>query len=175
MKPLNFTNIFNQYQHLVYNIALHYVLYTADAEDVAQEVFIKVYKQLHSFNEKEASFKTWIYRIAINASIDFLKKKKAKKRWGIWVSLYDDATSINNKAVNNFHPGVAAEQKEQLTLLLNAIQQLPENQQTAIILTKIEDKPQKEVAEIMNITVKAVEGLLQRAKQNLEKKLIHNI
>jgi RNA polymerase sigma-70 factor, ECF subfamily len=55
--------------------------------------------------------------------------------------------------------------------LLQIIYTLPENQKTAIILNRIEDRPQKEVAEIMNISLKAVESLLQRAKQTIQKKL----
>jgi RNA polymerase sigma-70 factor (ECF subfamily) len=69
------------------------------------------------------------------------------------------------------HPGVAAESKQEMQELFRAIHSLPENQQTALILTRIEDRSQKEVAEIMNVSVKAVESLLQRAKQALIKKL----
>jgi RNA polymerase sigma-70 factor (ECF subfamily) len=68
------------------------------------------------------------------------------------------------------HPGIELEDKEALKLLFNKINLLPDNQKTAIILAKIEDKSIKEVAEIMEISIKAVESLLQRAKMNLTKK-----
>lgn len=174
MQDKKFTEIFNQYKPLVYNVALHYVLYTADAEDVLQDVFVKVYKQLHFFNEAEASLKTWIYKITINTCLDYLKAKKTKKRLGVLVSIFNIHTVNKQVAVNNFHPGVAMEQKEETEKVLLAIQQLPPQQQTAIILTKIENRPQKEVAEIMKTSIKAVEGLLIRAKQNLHKKLNSN-
>ncbi len=68
------------------------------------------------------------------------------------------------------HPGVLAEDKESLLELFNAINSLPANQRTALILTRIEEHSQKQVAEIMNISVKAVESLLQRGKQSLQNK-----
>ena len=76
-----------------------------------------------------------------------------------------------NEVVHFDHPGVKAEHKEEMQQLFILINELPKNQRTALILTRIEDRPQREVAEIMNTSVKAIESLLQRAKQALEKKL----
>ncbi len=153
-------------------MCLHYVLNKEDAQDVAQEVFVKIYHNLSQYNPETASLKTWIYRISINQSLDFLKAKKTKKRFGFITSLFHPASDELIKDVAKVsHPGVSLEDKESLEELLLIIQALPENQKTAIILSKIEDRPQKEVAEIMNISVKAVESLLQRAKQMIGKKL----
>jgi RNA polymerase sigma-70 factor, ECF subfamily len=165
----SFESIYKEYKNLVFNVCLHYVLSREDAQDVAQEVFVKVYHHLHQYNPETASLKTWIYRIAINQSLDFLKAKRTKKRFGFITSLFhpDSNEPIHDVA----HPGIAMEDKESLEELLVIIQSLPEKQKTAIILTKIEDRPQKEVAEIMDINIKAVESLLQRAKQTIEKKL----
>jgi RNA polymerase sigma-70 factor (ECF subfamily) len=69
------------------------------------------------------------------------------------------------------HPGVLAEQRERAAYLFKAIAQLPENQKTAFVLSHVEDLSQKEVAAVMEISVKAVESLLQRAKGNLRKYL----
>jgi RNA polymerase sigma-70 factor, ECF subfamily len=164
-----FESIYKEYKNLVFNVCLHYVLNREDAQDVTQEIFVKIYHHLHQYNPETASLKTWIYRIAINQSLDFLKAKRTKKRFGFISSLFhpDSNEPIQDVA----HPGVALEDKESLEELLLIIQSLPEKQKTAIILTKVEDRPQKEVAEIMDINVKAVESLLQRAKQAIEKKL----
>jgi RNA polymerase sigma-70 factor, ECF subfamily len=164
-----FESIYKEYKNLVFNVCLHYVLNKEDAQDVAQEVFVKIYHHLHQYKPETASLKTWIYRIAINQSLDFLKAKKTKKRFGFITSLFhpDSNEPIHDVA----HPGVAMEDKESLEELLVIIQSLPEKQKTAIILTKIEDRPQKEVAEIMEINIKAVESLINRAKQSIEKKL----
>ncbi len=164
-----FESIYKEYKNLVFNVCLHYVLNREDAQDIAQEVFVKIYHHLHQYKPETASLKTWIYRISINQSLDFLKAKKTKKRFGFITSLFhpDSNEPIHDVA----HPGIAMEDKESLEELLVIIQSLPEKQKTAIILTKIEDRPQKEVAEIMDINIKAVESLLQRAKQTIEEKL----
>jgi RNA polymerase sigma-70 factor, ECF subfamily len=166
---LSFESIYSEYKNLVFNVCLHYVLNREDAQDIAQEVFVKIHHHLHQYNPETASLKTWIYRIAINQSLDFLKAKKTKKRLGFITSLFypDSNEPIHDVA----HPGIAIEDKESLEELLVIIQSLPEKQKTAIILAKMEDRPQKEVAEIMEINIKAVESLINRAKQTIEKKL----
>lgn len=167
-----FENIYNEYKNIVFNLCLHYALNTEDAQDITQEVFVKVYQRFHQYNAEAASLKTWICQIAINQSLDFLKSKKTNKRFGFLTSLFHPETNEPIKsALNINHPGIATEDKEGLENLLRMIYTLPDNQKTAIILTKIEDRSQNEVAEIMNLSVKAVESLLQRAKQNIAKKL----
>jgi RNA polymerase sigma-70 factor, ECF subfamily len=168
----HFKSIYNGHKNLVYNLCLHYVLNTADAEDITQEVFVKVYQRYPQYNASQASLKTWIYRIAINHCLDFLKAKKAKKRTGFLSALFmQDGNEPVIDIATIDHPGTDTENKAALQRLLQIIYSLPSNQKTAIILSKIEDRPQKEVADIMGIGVKAVESLLQRAKQTIQKKL----
>ena len=169
---VDFDTIYKEHASLVYNMCLHYVLNPEDAQDIAQEVCVKVYQKYHQYDAATASLKTWICRIAINHCLDFLKAKKTKKRFGFVSTLfYGDSNEPVSHAVDVNHPGVGAEDKEALDNLLKIIYSLPENQKTAIILSKIEDRPQKEVAEIMETSLKAVESLLQRAKQTIQKKL----
>lgn len=157
---------------MVYNLALQYVQNVQDAEDITQEVFVKLYQNLHRFDADTATLKTWIYRITINQSLDFIKAKKAKKRFGFITMLFKNESNEPSADIANFnHPGVAAEDKETLQQVFGFINELPGNQRTAFILARLEDKSQKEIADIMNLTTKAVESLLQRAKQALQKKL----
>jgi RNA polymerase sigma-70 factor, ECF subfamily len=162
-----FDNVYNDYSDMVYNIALNYTQNQREAEDITQEVFIKVYQNYSNFDESKASIKTWIYRIAINQSLDFLKAKKTKKRFGFIVSIFGEKKEEAIDIPHFDHPGVMLENKEALEKLFNIINQLPDNQKTAIVLVKIESRPQKEAAEIMNISLKALESLLVRAKQNI--------
>lgn len=167
-----FDQIYNEYKKLVYNLCLQYVLNAEDAADTTQEVFVKVYQHLHQYDAASASLKTWIYRITINQCYDFLKAKNTKKRRGFITSLFHSKTDEPLEIPSTInHPGLAAEEKESLTKLLLLIYALPENQKTAIILTRIDNLPQQEVAQIMKTSVKAVEALLQRAKQTISKKL----
>ena len=156
-------------------MCLHYVLNPEDAQDITQEVFVKVYQKYHQYNPASASLKTWICRIAINHCLDFLKAKKSKKRFGFLNPLFQTESNepISN-AIEVNHPGIQTENKEAIESLLQIIYTLPENQKTAIILSRIEDRSQTEVAEIMNTSVKAVESLLQRAKQTIQKKLTNS-
>lgn len=155
----------------MYNLALQYVQNQEDAQEIAQDVFVAIYQSMHNF-KGQSSISTWIYRITINKSLDFLKGKQRKKRFAFLTSLfYPDSNEIQFEQAHFDHPGVLLEHKESLEEIFKCINELPDAQKTALILTKIEQKPQMEVAEIMELSLKAVEGLLQRAKNNLAKKL----
>ncbi len=168
---MNLESLYNQYKNLVYNLALQYVQNTEDAEEITQDVFVSIHQNKDSFKEN-STISTWIYRITINKSLDFIKAKKRKKRFGFVTSLfYDNSNDIKYDVQQFNHPGVEMEQKETLASIFKHINDLPDNQKTALILMKIESKTQKEAAEIMNMSTKAVESLVQRAKTNLSNKL----
>jgi RNA polymerase sigma-70 factor (ECF subfamily) len=167
-----FEAVYNEFKQLVYNLALNYTQHAEDAQDITQEVFVKIYRNYQKHDPETASLKTWIYQITINHCLDFIRSKKSKKRFGFISSLFKgDSNEPVVDAADFNHPGIAAEDKEELQQLLLLINELPGSQKTALILVKIENRTQKEVAEIMNTSVKAVESLLQRAKQTLAKKL----
>ena len=86
------------------------------------------------------------------------------------VQLSKDEQPLHDQPVFD-HPGIQLERKENARYLFEAIETLPDNQKTVFILAHIEELPQKDIADIMNMSVKAVESLLQRAKANLRKKL----
>lgn len=168
---MNFENIYHEYKNLVYNLALQYVQNAEDAEEITQDVFLTVYEKLNSFRQ-QSKLSTWLYRITINKSLDFLKAKKRKKRFGFLSSIFHEESGELKIDVSDFnHPGILLEQKEEMEELFRLINELPDNQKTVLILLKIEEKSQNEVAEIMNISSKAVESLFQRAKNNLTNKL----
>ncbi len=160
-----FETIYEEHKGLVYNLALSYVHNQEDAQDITQEVFVKLYQRLGTFDPDRASLKTWVYQITINHCLDFLKSRKTKKRFGFIVSLFNNETNEPIAEIGHFdHPGVTLEDKEEVQVLFDIIDTLPDNQRTALILTKIEDRSVKETAEIMVLNPKAVESLLQRAK-----------
>jgi RNA polymerase sigma-70 factor (ECF subfamily) len=168
---VNFEEVYNKNKDMVYNLALNYVQNTEDAQDIAQDVFVTVYQSLNSFQGK-SSMSTWIYRITINKCLDFLKARQRKKRFGFLTSLfYENSNDLKHNPPEYNHPGVLLEDKEALNALFKMINELPNNQRTALILHKIEQKLQVEVAEIMNLSPKALESLIQRAKTSLSKKL----
>jgi RNA polymerase sigma-70 factor (ECF subfamily) len=166
-----FNNLVELHQEKVLNTCFRFVDSKADAEDLAQEVFIEVYRSIGHFRE-DAELSTWIYRIAVNKSLDFVRKKKRKKRFAFVLSLADfgdDEKELQLPASSN--PQNDLEQKERIQILNQAIDSLPENQKAAITLSKYEGFSNKEIAEIMDTSVSAVESLVHRAKNNLHKKL----
>ena len=154
---------------MVYNTVLSIVQDIQEAEDVAQEVFIQVYQSVKNFRG-DAKLSTWIYRVAVTKALDAERKKKTKKRVAnlkSWVGLGEK----EEEAAHFHHPGVQLDNKELAAVLFKAMQKLPENQRIAFTLIKAEGLSYDETAEIMNVTVKAVEALMHRAKENLRKRL----
>ncbi len=155
----------------MFNTAISFLQNKEDAEDITQDVFIEVYHSLEKFKQ-QSSISTWIYRITVNKSLDFLRKKNSKKRFGFMTSLFNkESGEINMDAGHFDHPGILLEKKENARILFAAIELLSENQKTAFILFHVEELSQKEIAEVMNTSPKAVESLIQRAKATLREKL----
>ena len=168
---MTFETLYNTYKNLVFNLALQYTQNCDDAQEITQDVFVSIHLSMGKF-KYEAKLSTWIYRITINKSLDFIKSKKRNKRFGLFTSLFFDNTNEPKHEISDFnHPGVQLEQKEALLLIFFVLNTLPENQKTALILFKIEKQSLQEIAEIMKLQPKAVESLIFRAKENLAKKL----
>jgi RNA polymerase sigma factor (sigma-70 family) len=166
-----FRQLYDMFKDRVYNTCLSYLQQPAEAEEATQDVFIEVYNSASRF-ESRSMVQTWIYRIAINKCLDRLRFRKRQKRFAFIASLFHSETGeLIHDPAGFEHPGVLMEQKERSAKLFAAIRALPENQRTAFILKQVEGLPQKEIVEIMNMTEKAVESLLQRAKANLRKTL----
>lgn len=162
-----FRQLVEQYQGMVYNTALGIVQQAEDAEDITQEVFIQALSGISSF-KGESKLSTWLYRVAVTKALEHLRRKKRKKRFAIF-SMFAPEEKENEVAAEFDHPGVVMENKEKAKLLFRATRQLPDNQRAAFILNKTEGLSHREVSEVMQISVAAVESLLHRAKQNLQK------
>jgi RNA polymerase sigma-70 factor (ECF subfamily) len=165
-----FKSLVANYQDMVYNTALGIVQNSEDAEDVAQEVFIQVYRSIDQF-KGDARLSTWIYRITTTKALDHIRSRRRKKRFAFITSLFGPNDELVHEPVDFQHPGVALDRKEQAALLFRMIEQLPENQKVAFTLHKTEDLSYQEIAEVMKLSVSAVESLLFRARQNLRKLL----
>ena len=163
-----FKYLVDTYQDRVYNTAIGIVQNAEDAEDVAQEVFIQVYRSIHSF-KGESKLSTWLYRIATTRSLDLLRSRKSKKRFGFMQRLFGENNEPIHEIPDFNHPGITMDRKENAAKLFKAIAQLPDNQKTAFTLHKLEDLSYQEVSDVMKTSVAAVESLMHRAKQNLKK------
>jgi RNA polymerase sigma-70 factor (ECF subfamily) len=171
MSPNELEHIYNHYNKRVYNTVLSYVQNAEDAEEITQDVFLEVYRSSENF-KGDSSLSTWMYRIAINKCLDFIKFKNRKKRFAFISQLFDTQSGelIHDKA-DFFHPGVKIENKEKAAILFKAIHNLPQNQKNAFILSQLEGLSYSEISEVMQNTIPSVESLLFRAKENLRKQL----
>jgi RNA polymerase sigma-70 factor (ECF subfamily) len=166
--PGDFGQIVNRWQDMVYNTALSIVQQEQDAEDITQEVFVKVYEQIKNFRQ-ESQFSTWIYRITINAALDVEKKKKNAKHGGLIKRMF--SISEKEEPAHFNHPGVLMDKKEQASVLFKALKNLPQKQRLVFTLKKMEGLSNNSIAEIMKSSPTAVESLLARALLNLRKLL----
>lgn len=167
-----FKQLVLKYQQMVLNICLGYVRNRDDAWDLAQEVFLDVHIQIDKFRS-DAKLSTWIYKIAVNKSLNYIRdNKKAKSNLRLVPNTKNELPEINIPAGKEQQSDYKIENEERKKRLDSAIGSLPQNQQSAFILSKFDDKSYREIAEIMDVSLSSVESLLFRAKQNLQKKLL---
>ncbi len=170
---LAFKELVEKYQTMVINTCIGFLHDKQDAEDISQEVFIEVFASLRKFR-KEAKLSTWMYRIAVNKSLNFLRSKKRRQ----WIQNLEDVLGMNRQdqkqPIEMRNPAIDLEMQEEALLLHNAINSLSENQRIAFTLNKYEDLPYSEISEIMRVSLSSVESLIHRAKLNLQQKLMHH-
>ena len=169
---IDFKKLVFEHQDRVLNTCYRFVHNREDAEDVAKEIFMEVHRSIGDFRG-ESRLSTWIYRIAVTKSLDFIRKKKRKKRFGHIIPLFggEDKKEFQIAAEDIQTPEMTLEQKERQQTLKQAVDSLTENQRIAVTLCKYEDFSYKEIAEIMGTSVSSVESLIFRGMQNLKKKL----
>ncbi len=165
-----FRTLVELYQRLVYNTSLGLLRSESEAEDVSQEVFIEVFQSIEKF-KGESKLSTWIYRIAVTKSLELMRYKKRKKRFAPILGLFNSDGEQMVEPPDFVHPGIKLEQKENAAMLFGAIDRLPESQQTAFTLHKIQGLSYQEISSIMNTSLSSVESLMHRAKSNLKKHL----
>jgi len=167
-----FKQLVEQYQQRVVNTCYGFVHNTEDAEDIAQDVFIEVFRSVHKFRA-DSKISTWLYRIAVNRSLNFIRDNRKRK----WFQSFEDTVKAQNSGIQKLegseseNPGLELENRQRANMLHEAINSLPENQKTAFSLNKYEDLSYQEIAEVMEMSLSSVESLIHRAKKNLQKKL----
>jgi RNA polymerase sigma-70 factor (ECF subfamily) len=159
-------------QKLVVNTCFGMVHNREDAEDIAQDVFIEVYRNIQKF-KGDSKLSTWLYRIAVNRSLNHIRDNKKNK----WFHSFEDEVAAKSKQLQQLessksdNPEFDLENKQRTLILHEAINSLPENQKVAFTLSKYEDLSYQEISDVMDLSVSSVESLLFRAKKGLQKKL----
>ena len=146
---MDFDNIYEEYFDRIYYKVLSVVKNDDDAEDICQETFISVYKNLSKFRE-ESNIYTWIYRIAINKTYDFFKKRKLE------FEINDDVLSLPEDI--NFDTQVILEEKLKL---------ISEKEKEIVVLKDIYGYKLKEIAEMKNMNLSTVKSVYYKALKDM--------
>jgi RNA polymerase sigma-70 factor (ECF subfamily) len=171
-KQAAYSQLLDDYQQKVFGTCISFVPNREDAEDIAQEVFLEVFKSISNF-KGDSKLSTWIYRIATNKSLEFIRKKNTKKRFAFMQAIMGNEIPIDKTSYfTEFdHPGILLENKEKSATIFKAINTLPENQRVIFTLAKIDGKSYQEIVEITGKSLASVESILFRAKKGLQVKL----
>ena len=154
----SFEVIYKATAGFVYNVAYRIVRNTQDAEEVTQEVFLKVYHKLKGFR-LESSLKTWIYRITVNCAINRFKKKAREKN-----RKDEYYENLNPWQAFNESPAGSHRRKEMIEMFLNI---LNPDQRVCVVLRSIEGLSYREIAETLRISINTVRSRLKRAREKL--------
>jgi RNA polymerase sigma-70 factor (ECF subfamily) len=171
-KQSAFSQLLDDYQQKVFGTCISFVPNKEDAEDIAQEVFLEVFKSISKF-KGESKLSTWIYRIATNKCLEFIRKKNTKKRFAFMQSILGNEIPFDktNYFTEFNHPGIILENKEKSATIFKAINTLPESQRVIFTLAKIDGKSYQEIVEITGKSLSSVESIMFRAKKGLKEKL----
>jgi RNA polymerase sigma-70 factor (ECF subfamily) len=170
-----FEQIYHQYSARILNLIYRMTGSEEVARDLTQEVFVKVYENIGKFRG-DAQIFTWLYRIATNHTLNYLKREKRYK----WLNLLDKPISevlqenkIDNQfwAVGSPRPDRQMEKKQREQIIWKLIQQLSPKYRVPYVLNRYENLSYQEIADTLNLSLSAVETRIHRAKKELVKKL----
>lgn len=167
-----FRLLVEMYQQMVVNTCLAIVHNQSDAEDLAQDVFLEVFRNSGNFRG-DARLSTWLYRIATNRSLNFIRNNKRRRFWQTIEETFTGGRDSHHEMSENGsdQPDYSITDLQRKAILHRAIDQLPEKQRIAFTLNKYEDLSYQQIADVMKISLVSVESLIHRAKKNLQDQL----
>jgi RNA polymerase sigma factor (sigma-70 family) len=171
---LSFKKLVEEFQTPLLRLCSGFFHNHEDARDIVQETFIEVFESIGHFRA-DSKLSTWLYRIAVNKSLNLIRKRKVT-RLMLSLDSFMHKDSAAEKQSSLTHKSDEAdfnfEQTEKRKRIRKAVDALPENQRIAFILNKYQGLSYSEVSEIMAISISSTESLLHRAKLRLQKILV---
>jgi len=167
--PVAFAELVELYQHRLITVMHHLVGNKEEAEDLAQEAFLRVYRVRKKYRPR-AKFSTWLFTIANNLALNTLRRRQRKPAVRLNVR---DSGPLGPRPAEQLvrdrasQPGAHLQEKELAAVIQQALHGLNERQRMAVVLNKFEDMNYAEIAEVMELSTKAVKSLLSRARENL--------
>jgi len=172
-EPGAFEELVELYQQRLVGIMHHLVGNAQEAEDLAQEVFLRVYRARKKYQAR-SKFSTWLFTIANNLALNSIRSRQ--RRPSVQLDVSDSGPLGPRPAEQLVHdrsgpPSQRLQQEELAAVVRRALDGLNERQRMAVVLNKYEDMNYAEIAEVMGLTTKAVKSLLNRARTNLREAL----
>jgi len=165
-----FHALVEKYKDRIFQLCYKFVRNHEDAEDLTQDIFIQVYKKADKFEYKSTVF-TWLYRITMNKSVNYLRRKEWSKLFKrIEFDIKENAQDMI-PASKDDNPDSLIQVSQKKTIIQKALNSLPKNQRVAFHLHNVEELPYAKIADIMECSISAVESRIHRAKLNLQKHL----
>ncbi len=161
------------YQTPIYNLCLRMTGNPEDAADMTQESFLKAWRSLEGFHF-ESAFSTWLYRLASNTCLDFLRSVKRRKQFSLTMEDADGETQLLDLPDPAPTPEASLLSAEESALLAAAMRQLDPEQQRILTLRVVNDLSYTEIAAVLDIKEGTVKSRLARARENLRKKLLQS-
>ncbi|WP_010249315.1 RNA polymerase sigma factor [Acetivibrio cellulolyticus] len=156
----SYSNLVLKYKDRIFAFLLKMTLSKEDAEELLQEVFISVYKNLYLYNSNW-SFSTWIYKIAANAFNNFYKKNKRNRN-------FDNINALDQLSCSfEDYPDIIYEKKEHYAKVVKLINNLKPDQKIALVLKHVKGFSYSEIGKILNISPQAAQMKVQRAKESI--------
>ncbi|KAB3527267.1 RNA polymerase sigma factor [Alkaliphilus serpentinus] len=171
---VEFEELVREFEKKVYNISYSITENKDDALDVSQEVFLKVYRRIHTFRG-DSSIATWLYRITINTCWDYLKKRNKQK--SNYTNCFNDEkhTLINAEGVDDWKtPEDIHDVKELQAIVREAINHLTDDQRVVVVLRDLQQLSYNEIAEILNCSLGLVKSRLSRGRTKLREILTNS-
>ena len=166
-----FNDLVRKYEKQVYNFAYRLTGNYDDANDIAQEAFLRVYNAIGSFRG-DASFSTWLFRITTNVFLDERKRARAHPHASLDEYVDLEESSVTRQIEDpSPTPDLVTEGRERAEILQDAIRSLPEYQRAVVTLYHSQQKSYEEIAEIMEQPIGTVKSRLNRARLALKEKL----
>lgn len=161
------------YERKVYATAFRYTGNEHDAMDVSQEVFIRVFRFLNTFN-LESSFSTWIYRITVNACKDFIRKRTARGELPLEIADEESGDYTVEISDSTYDPVEIYEQAELRQEIQQAIDSLPPSYKEIVVLRDLGGLSYDEISQELSIEIGTVKSRLSRAREKLRNFLLQN-
>lgn len=165
-----FEEIVSFYQNKVFQICYRMLGNSHEAEDAAQETFVRAYMNIHSFDEKR-KFSTWLYRIATNLSIDRIRKKKPDYFLDAEIKGSDGLTMYSQMSTDQRLPEEEVESMELQDYIQKQILSLPPKYRSVIVLRYIDELSLQEISEVLDMPIGTVKTRIHRGREALRKKL----